>query len=79
MTSVFKKDVYYNNIQFKHFVAKIKNKKLEFSYQLKEEISNDRLGYLILERDGVVDLLKHKKRLRFKGNLLCKFISVLIS
>jgi hypothetical protein len=34
------------------------NKELEFNYQLKQGISNDRLGYLILEREGVVDLLK---------------------
>lgn len=48
----------YNNIQFKYFETNIKNKELEFSYQLKDGISNDRLGYLILEREGVVDLLK---------------------
>ncbi len=47
----------FNNIQFKYFETNIKNKELEFSYQLKDGISNDRLGYLILEREGVVDLL----------------------
>ena len=28
------------------------------SYQLKDGISNDRLGYLILKREGVVDMLE---------------------
>ena len=48
----------YPNIQFKYFETNVRNKELEFSYQLKDGISNDRLGYLILEREGVVDLLK---------------------
>jgi DNA mismatch repair ATPase MutS len=48
----------YPNIQFKYFETTVRNKELEFSYQLKDGISNDRLGYLILEREGVVDLLK---------------------
>ncbi len=30
-----------------------------FNYQLKEGISDDRLGYLILKREGVVDLLQN--------------------
>jgi DNA mismatch repair ATPase MutS len=49
----------YPNIQFKYFETNVRNKELEFSYQLKDGISNDRLGYLILEREGVVDLLKN--------------------
>ncbi|MFY7965559.1 MAG: MutS-related protein [Chitinophagaceae bacterium] len=49
----------FKNIQFKYFETKINNKELEFSYQLKDGISNDRLGYLILEREGVVALLKN--------------------
>ena len=48
----------YPNIQFKYFETNVRNKELEFSYQLKDGISNDRLGYLILEREGVVDLLR---------------------
>jgi hypothetical protein len=32
---------------------------LVFNYQLKEGISDDRLGYLILKREGVVDLLQN--------------------
>ena len=48
----------YSNIQFRYFETNIRNNELEFNYQLKEGISNDRLGYLILEKEGVVDLLK---------------------
>jgi len=47
----------YGNISFKYFETEITEKQLSFSYQLKDGISNDRLGYLILEREGVVDLL----------------------
>jgi hypothetical protein len=34
------------------------NEELYFSYQLKDGISNDRLGYLILKREGVVEMLE---------------------
>jgi DNA mismatch repair protein MutS len=47
----------YSHIQFKYFETSVINEQLYFSYQLKEGISNDRLGYLILKREGVVDLL----------------------
>lgn len=47
----------YPNIQFRYFETEVKNDQLLFSYQLKEGISNDRLGYLILKREGVVELL----------------------
>lgn len=47
----------YKNIQFKFFETAIVNDQLVFSYHLKEGISNDRLGYLILKKEGVVDLL----------------------
>jgi DNA mismatch repair protein MutS len=47
----------YSNISFKYFETKVEEGRLEFSYQLKEGISNDRLGYLILEREKVVELL----------------------
>jgi DNA mismatch repair protein MutS len=47
----------YPNICFKYFETRIENGQLEFSYQLKDGISNDRLGYLILEREKVVELL----------------------
>ncbi len=48
----------FNNIQFKYFETSIVDDQLLFSYHLKEGISNDRLGYLILKKEGVVDLLK---------------------
>jgi DNA mismatch repair ATPase MutS len=48
----------YPNIIFKFFETFAKDDQLEFSYQLKDGISNDRLGYLILKREGVVDLLE---------------------
>ena len=47
----------YENIQFHFFETSVKDDELLFSYQLKEGISNDRLGYLILRKEGVVDLL----------------------
>lgn len=46
------------NISFKYFETSVKDDQLHFSYQLKEGISNDRLGYLILKREKVVDLLE---------------------
>ena len=47
----------YSNIQFRYFETEVNNDQLSFSYHLKEGISNDRLGYLILKREGVVGLL----------------------
>jgi DNA mismatch repair protein MutS len=48
----------YPNISFRYFETNVKLDQLEFSYQLKEGISNDRLGYLILRREKVVDILE---------------------
>ncbi len=48
----------YPNIQFRFFETSVADDQLVFSYQLKEGISNDRLGYLILKREGVVKLLE---------------------
>lgn len=45
------------NIQFNYFETKIANGKFSFSYQLKDGISEDRLGYMILEREGVTKML----------------------
>ena len=47
----------YSNIGFKYFETTVTGEQLEFSYQLKDGISNDRLGYLILKKEGVVELL----------------------
>jgi DNA mismatch repair protein MutS len=49
----------YPNIRFNYFETRIDEGQLVFSYQLKNGISNDRLGYLILQREGVVDMLKN--------------------
>ena len=49
----------FNNIQFSYFETAVQEKELIFHYQLKEGVSQDRLGYLILEREGVVELLKN--------------------
>ena len=46
------------NISFRYFETNVKLDQLEFSYQLKEGISNDRLGYLILKREKVVEILE---------------------
>ena len=48
----------YPNIAFKYFETRIQDDQFEFSYQLKDGISNDRLGYLILKREKVVELLE---------------------
>ena len=48
----------HSNIIFKYFETSVQNEELVFNYQLKEGISNDRLGYLILKNEGVVDMLK---------------------
>ena len=48
----------YPNISFRYFETAVNEDQLEFSYQLKEGISNDRLGYLILKREKVVELLE---------------------
>lgn len=45
------------NIDFKYFETDISGGKLNFSYQLHEGVSNDRLGYFILQSEQVTDLL----------------------
>lgn len=47
----------HDNIQFSYFETSVKDKQLQFQYHLTPGISQDRIGYLILEREGVVDLL----------------------
>jgi DNA mismatch repair ATPase MutS len=51
----------HSNISFKYFETSTVGDQLKFSYQLKEGVSNDRLGYLILKREGVVQLLESLK------------------
>ncbi len=49
----------YQNILFRYFETEVKNDQLIFSYQFKEGISNDRIGYLILKREKVVEMLEN--------------------
>lgn len=46
------------NITFNYFETSVVNDQLNFNYQLKTGISNDRLGYLILKKEGVVKMLE---------------------
>ena len=46
------------NIAFNYFETAVEDDQLSFSYQLKKGISNDRLGYLILKKEGVVKMLE---------------------
>lgn len=48
----------YSNVQFHYFETSVADGELQFSYQLKPGISNDRLGYLILQKEGILDLLR---------------------
>jgi DNA mismatch repair ATPase MutS len=48
----------YPNISFRYFETNVTNDQLDFSYQLKEGISNDRIGYVILKREKVVEMLE---------------------
>ena len=46
------------NIAFKYFETIVDEEQFKFNYQLKDGISNDRLGYLILKRENVIELLE---------------------
>jgi DNA mismatch repair ATPase MutS len=48
----------HSNISFRYFETNADNDQLQFSYQLKEGISNDRIGYVILKREKVVEMLE---------------------
>lgn len=47
----------YPHLQFYFFETAVTDKTLVFNYTLKEGVSQDRIGYLILEREGVVELI----------------------
>ncbi len=49
-------------ILYRYFETEVRPDTLHFSYQLKEGISQDRIGYRILEREGVVSLLQQIPR-----------------
>ena len=55
----------YSNIHFGYFETEVRQKELVFHYQLKQGVSQDRLGYLILEREGVVDLLNNMTKIKY--------------
>ena len=46
------------NINFSFFETTVDGEQLNFNYQLRKGISNDRLGYLILKKEGVVKMLE---------------------
>lgn len=48
----------YPSLSFRYFETNVNNEQLEFSYQLKEGISEDRIGYMILKREKVVEMLE---------------------
>lgn len=45
------------NIRFQYLESRLEDGIFQFNYRLKEGISNDRLGYLILKREKVIDML----------------------
>ena len=47
------------NIRFNYFETTVINDQFSFSYQLKNGVSNDRLGYLILKKEGVIKMLNN--------------------
>ena len=47
------------NISFKYFETEVHDEQLRFSYQLKDGVSNDRIGYVILKREKVIELLEN--------------------
>ncbi len=48
----------YSNIDFRYFETSVLNDQLVFGYHLQKGVSNDRLGYLILKREGVIEMLE---------------------
>lgn len=49
------------NIRFKYFESEVIEDNLYFTYQLKDGIAKEKIGYLILKREKVLDLLKEIK------------------
>lgn len=48
----------YPNIIFRYFETGLKNDELFFSYTMQDGVSKDRMGFLILKQQGVVDLIQ---------------------
>lgn len=51
-----------SNICFKYFDSTLEGDTLRYSYELKEGVSNERLGMYIVKKEGIFDLLKSIKR-----------------
>jgi len=49
----------YSNIDFRYFETSVENNEFNFSYRLLQGVSSDRLGYLILTREGLLKLLQN--------------------
>ena len=47
-----------SSITFRYFETNVHDDQLSFSYQLRDGISNDRIGYVILKREKVVEMLE---------------------
>ncbi|WP_028788036.1 MutS-related protein [Terrimonas ferruginea] len=47
-----------SSITFRYFETNVHDDQLSFSYQLRNGISNDRIGYVILKREKVVEMLE---------------------
>ena len=59
----------YPNILFRYFETISKDDQISFSYQLKEGISDDRFGYLILKNVKVTDIIRQIKENKSKDLL----------
>lgn len=49
------------NIRFKYFESQVIDDNLYFTYQLKDGVAKEKIGYLILKREKVLDLLEQIK------------------
>lgn len=49
----------HSNIAFKYFETFVEDEVPRYTYQLKDGVSNDRLGFLILKREKVLELLSN--------------------
>ncbi|HNM34328.1 MAG TPA: DNA mismatch repair protein MutS [Chitinophagaceae bacterium] len=47
----------HSNIQFKFLETTLEKEQLVFNYQLRNGISEDRIGYVILKKEGVIEML----------------------
>ena len=52
----------HKEILFAYFVTEMENDDYKFTYELKPGISNDRIGYRILQQEGVISLLQNKAK-----------------